>query len=383
MKRIIIVGNCLQNTVGLVRSIGEKGEKVDLIFEPCKRSDCFIKFSKYIRKIHYLDKIEDLISYLQSNYSDNSEKHTILVGSDPLIRLLDEHYDVLKDNFNIFNAGSQNRISFFLDKTNTFPIAEESGLSLIPTVIVSNKKDISDKINYPCFVKGENSTESTKADIKICDSRIELEDFIRDGVTYLVQDYIKDDFELNIVGLSTDHGNNVIIPGGIKKLRKDLVRMGEFMELNDLNKYEGLDIDSIKRFVKNLGYEGIFSIEFLCKGSTYYFLEINLRNDGLGYILTAAGANFPYMWHQYVNRLPINDGKPIHIKSPFYVMHENDLYNIIEKKISFIQWFKDFQRTDAFLIMNIKDPLPFIVSTLIHIRQATKKVLRKIFKINI
>lgn len=35
--RLIIFGNCLQNTVGLVRSLGEEGNKVTLLIEPCKK----------------------------------------------------------------------------------------------------------------------------------------------------------------------------------------------------------------------------------------------------------------------------------------------------------------------------------------------------------
>ena len=100
--RLIIFGNCLQNTVGLVRSLGEEGNKVTLLIEPCKKSDCFIRFSKYVEKIHYLNSMEEAIDVLLTNYSNKPQKSAIFCGSDPTISLLDANYDKLKKYFYIF-----------------------------------------------------------------------------------------------------------------------------------------------------------------------------------------------------------------------------------------------------------------------------------------
>lgn len=385
MNKIIVFGNCLQNTVGLVRSMGEAGYKVDLLIEPCRRSDCFIRFSKYVKEINYLDKLECAVEVLLSKYGSEKEKSIILCGSDPTISLLDLNYNRLKDKFYIFNAnGIQGRISQFIEKSNTFTLAHECGLTIIKTHILKKGDKIPSDIVFPCFIKGSNSVKSNKGDIHICNSKEELINNLRPGVEYFVQDYIKKDFELNIIGFSYNHGKDVIIPGGIRKIREDLVRMGEYMVLEDISKFPGINIDGIKKFVGAIGYEGIFSVEFLCKEGKYYFLEINLRNDGLGYIYTAAGANYPLLWTKYVKgELNECDVKDLKMDLPFYLMHENDLYNIVEGKVSLWQWMKDFHRSKAFLIMNKRDPMPFIGSTAIHIRQACKMVLRKVFKINI
>lgn len=52
--KVIIFGNNLQNTLGLIRSVGMKGYEVILLLEPIKKSDCYVRHSKYISKIHYL-----------------------------------------------------------------------------------------------------------------------------------------------------------------------------------------------------------------------------------------------------------------------------------------------------------------------------------------
>lgn len=385
MNKIIVFGNCLQNTVGLVRSLGEVGYMVDLLFEPCQRSDCFIRLSKYVRDIYYLDDINDAIDVLLDKYGEEKEKSIILCGSDHTISLLDQNYDRLKNKFYVFNANAeQGRISKYIEKANTFLLAEECGLTVIKTYVLTKGDKLPSDIIYPCFMKGANSVKSTKADIHICDSHDEVALNMRPGVVYLVQEYIKKDYELNIIGFSYNHGAHVLLPGAIRKVRESLARQGEYMVLEDISRFPDLNIDGIKQFVKQIGYEGIFSVEFMCQGNKYYFLEINLRNDGLGYIYTAAGANYPLLWTLYVKgELTENHINRLDIKMPFYVMHENDIYNLVEGKVSLWQWMKDFHRSDAFLIMNRRDPMPFIGSTLIHVRQACKKVFRKVLGINV
>lgn len=383
--KFIVFGNCLQNTVGLVRSLGEVGYKVTLLLEPCRKSDCFIRFSRYVEKIHYLDTMEDAISVLLENYTNEETKSVVFCGSDPTISLLDANYNKLKDFFYIFNANdSEGRVNKYLDKSNTFLLAQKYGLPLIRTWEVVGGKSIPDDIVYPCITKGDNSIVSGKWDIHICKNQQELSSCLRCGVKYLVQEFIQKDYEISMTGLSINHGEHVIIPGVIRKVREDLVRMGEYMRLDSCELYPNVNFDGIKKLISDIGYEGIFSVDMLVQGDKCYFLETNLRNDGLAYIYTAAGTNYPALWVDYLTgRLSGQTLNKVSVKTPFFLMHENDMYNIIEKKVGVFQWIKDFFRSDAFFIMNIKDPLPFIVSTLIHVRQFCKMILRKCFNINL
>lgn len=383
--KVIVFGNCLQNTVGLVRSLGEIGYKVTLLLEPCRKSDCFIRFSRYVDNIHYLDTISEAVNVLLQNYSNAAEKSVIFCGSDPSISLLDAHYNKLKDFFYIFNAnGIEGRINKYLDKSNTFLLAKKYGLHLIRTWEVVGGEDIPEDIIYPCITKGDNSIVSGKWDIHVCNNRQELSSTLRPSVKYLVQEFIQKDFEISMTGLSINHGKTIIIPGVIRKIREDLVRMGEFMRLDPCDIYTNINFDGIKRVISDIGYEGIFSVDMLVKGDVCYFLETNLRNDGLAYIYTAAGANFPSLWINYLNgNLCHEKINEVRVKTPFFLMHENDLYNIFERKVGLLQWIKDFSSSGAFFIMNLKDPLPFVFSTLIHLRQFCKMIIRKLFNITI
>lgn len=379
MNKIIIFGNCLQNTVGLVRSMGETGHRVDLLIEPCRRSDCFIKHSRYVNKIHWLRRLEDAPDVLLREYAGEKEKPVIFCGSDPTISLLDRNYDRLHPHFLFFNAGKQGRINHFLDKMNTFELAKKCGLRIINTKIISDMHDIPCGIAYPCFIKGASSVKSTKADIHICNSEEELKQSLREGVEYLAQEYIERDYELNLIGLAYNNGQNICAPCVVRKIRDTVKRQSAFFRLDDVKEHPLIDLSKIGKFVKEIGYEGIFSVEFLYKKGELYFLEINLRNDACGYIYTAAGANYPLLWYKYATgALTPADTAGLRLRTPFYLMHENDMYNIVEGKVSVWQWMRDFHRSGAFFVMNRRDPLPFVCSCAIHARQLGKKVLRKL-----
>lgn len=385
MNKVIVFGISLQNTLGLIRSVGEKGIPVILLLELNQYAPNYVLYSKYVTQVHKVKNGDEAIDVLLEQYLGEKEKSILLCGSDTAIAVLDANYDKLKDNFCIFNIhNQQGKINHFLNKLSTFEYAQKSGLNVIKTWHVTDIHLLPDDIVYPCLVKGNNSTGSTKGDLRICYTEEELLNGLREGVDYLVQEYIEKDYELNVNGFSYNHGKNVYIPAVIRKLRDSLYRQGEFLRLDNVDEYPNLNVDALKTFVGLIGYEGLFSIELLCRDNKFYFLEINLRNDGLGYLYTCAGVNYPYLWIKY-NTGELTDGyiNSIVCKTPYYCMLEKDFNNVIERKISLGKWCSDFFKSDCFYILSKSDPMPFMYSTYVHIRQAIKKVLRKLFKMKI
>ena len=89
-NKIIVVGGNHPNTLGLIRSIGEKGLPVYLMLEPCSTLDyCNLRFSKYITKMYLLKSEEEILTILLSDFKNEKEKPIILCGSDASISLLD------------------------------------------------------------------------------------------------------------------------------------------------------------------------------------------------------------------------------------------------------------------------------------------------------
>ena len=384
MTKVIIFGNSFLNTLGLIRSVGLKGYPVILLLEPVKKCQCYVRHSKYITKIHYLKSVEEGLQVLFNEYGNENEKPVVLCGSDSIICMLDAHYNMLKEKFHIFNAGEQGRINYFLDKINTFSIAKDCGFTLIKSWLVTDIKNLPIGITYPCLIKGNNSTESTKGDMFICHNEAELKDCLHEGVEYLIQEYIQKEYELDIVGLAYNQGKKVFAPAVVRKIRETLYRQSDYIRLDDIKEYSNFNPNIISNFLRKLSYEGIFSIEVIYSKGKYYFLEINMRNDGTSWLYTVAGINYPYLWTLYcVGKLTDEILSTIRFTNHLYLMSENDVYNMFGGSISFVQWIKDFYKSGAFFIMNAKDPKPFFFSTLNHIRQFGKLILRKTLHINI
>ena len=378
VPKVIVFGNSHHNTLGLVRSLGEKGIRSILLLEPCDLKFCCVRFSKYIAKIHYLKTLEDGLRVLREEYWDEKDKPIALNAGDPSMSLLDAHYGELKEHFHIFNArGEQGLINYFMDKANQFPIAEKCGLNIIKTWHLNAAKDLPSDLTYPCLLKGNNSTGSSKADMFICTCREELLSCMHEGVDYLVQEYIDKDCELDIMGFSWNHGNEVFIPAVVRKVRETLTRQSDYIRLEPVSDYPALSVDAIEAFVREVGYEGIFSVEMIRRGGKFYFLEMNLRNDGVGWLYTKSGANFPYMWVQYCNgdlsRKSLATAK---LRMPLTLMQLWDVLNLKAGKVPFRQWIKECLGADAHFLFDAKDIKPFLYLIHIFCRQGMKRALR-------
>ena len=381
MSRVIVFGNAFYNTIGLVRSLGEAGCSVDLLIVSRCAEDCGYRFSRYVRKFMIAATDEDGIVLLKKEYADEVEPPILLFAGDPPVCAIDRHYNELRETFSFFNCGEQGRINFFMDKANTFKVAKECGIELIKTWLVKDISSLPTDLKYPILTKGANSTTSNKGHMNVFEDEESLKKSLCPGVEYLFQEYLEKEYELNLVGLSVDHGERILLPAAIRKIRDSLHRQSVYIRLDDINDYTDLDVKSVRRFIRALKYEGIFSVELLKSQGKYYFLEVNLRNDGCGYLYTAAGINYPALWVKYCRgELTDSDLTNIRFKTPLYLMHWNDVYNMVEGKVGFWRWLSQALTADAHFVMNIRDMKPFIHEFVPNLKGTVKRCVKQIMR---
>lgn len=245
-----------------------------------------------------------------------------------------------------------------MEKDAQIELAEECGVTVPQTWHFHKGERVGNDVVYPVFAKAAISINGSKADMRICQNREELQQIV-DIKEYLVQEYIKKDYEVIIWGTSIGNGE-YYMTGVTKKYRHIPVETGmsSFGVVERFEDHPGLDKNAIELFLKRLDYTGMFSIEMAVKDNKYYFLEINLRNDGKQHFSTAAGANLPEMYIKSLLGIPVEIPE---VKYPTYYMGElTDFQHIKGGCITFTQWLKDLKRTDSFFIANWKDPMPFI-----------------------
>lgn len=375
-KDVLIVGGEHYNTLGLIRSLGERGIGVNLILATKGKSH--IVKSKYIKNIWLTDIDERSILNTMNSISDKYKgKLIVFPSSDQAMQILDENYKLLSQKFIISNIKQiEGQITHLMNKKNMNSIANESGLNIPKSLEIDLLVDkqylddlISPKISYPIILKPLNSNFGKKEDIVVCNSYNEFKtsiDKLSDRYNkILAQEYIhgSDQLMIEIIGCSSNDGTSIVIPGIIEKIREYPSNAGSTSYAKIVRESRFIDINLVESFIKKIEYNGIFDIEFKYANGKAYFIEINFRNGAPGYAVTKAGVNIPYIWLSNIHDR--NSNEPTKIQKDIYLMSElRDVRHVINREVRLSQWVRDIFRTNAFLYFNKNDIKPFISKVL-------------------
>lgn len=350
MKSTIILGDSFNNTLGLIRSLGEAGVQVILILVGNDR--LFVSKSRYLSIVYRIPSLTE-VSRLLKNLGEKYHDSFLICSNDKAAKWVDDNEQWLSEIFITPMRGKH--LGNLFEKSEQCKLADRHGIKVPKSVTYSRGLDLPNNLNYPILLKPANSNTGEKSDIHICSTDNDMATALKlesNCSTYIIQEYIDKEYEINMIGVSTDNG--VVIPGGIKKIRHyptiySPCSYGIFISADELR----VDVEPIKRMIESIGYYGPFSVEFLRKDGLNYFMEVNFRHDGLAYVATAAGVNLMKM---YVEREP----QPYALKPTFMMDLSTDYCHVKNSHISRNCWLKDFIRTGCQLNFNWKDPMPTI-----------------------
>ena len=362
----IVLGSNHSNTLGLVWSLGEAGHKVILLLHECKYA--YVNKSKYIYRTVIIHEGDSVIDSIKRIALCIEEKPVVLVSSDYDASLLNDHHKDLSD-YCFFECGRPDgNLNLFRDKDIGNRLAMQCGLDLPKSCLVNSAGDFSiASFQYPILIKANNSIHGGKRTMRKCDSSLEAQHFINglteDFFPILVQEFIDKDFEIMLLGCSLNGGERVVCPVANKKIRHfpSPTGPGSYSESVEVQQNEVLKTLAAKvaLYIQDIGYTGNFSAEFLfCKG-IYYFLEINLRNDGTSWLSTCSGFNLPdFVCRSLVGENVSEDGTLFH--KMFFMNILADFNNVRERKISLFKWLMQFKHNTCYSHYNPKDLIPFL-----------------------
>ena len=348
------------NPLDVIRSLGEK--KIRPIVILVERYPKLIPFSRYVGKLHRVDDMEDGLKILLDLYGDEKEKPFVYTCSDEIASLLDLNYNRLIDKFFFFHGKEQGIITHYLDKKNISDLAVAKGCKALRYEVLK-RGQLPENLRYPVITKAINSTlYNWKGDSFICCEEKELLNAYKEirSEKLLVQEYIHKKNEYCVDGFSYNSGEDVEIPYYANYLRFSDISYGGYMVLHPIDRPEVYE--QIKNMIKEIGFDGIFSAEFLIdENDDLYFLEINLRNSGWSYSSTYGGYNMPYLWAKACIEKDI-DMSLIKPKEKIIAMAEQEDFQMAvkEQKMSILSWLKDFVTADCHYFSNWKDPFPFM-----------------------
>jgi len=358
MGNVVVIGGNHHNTLGVIRSLGEKGLQADVVLVTTEKRP-FVSYSKYIRSLRTIPHDDEIAPSLLANHKNGKEKTPVICCSDASASEVDLHAEELSQCFTLPCANEQGRITHLMNKQVMSDLAVECGLR-IPICLYPSHLPINDgEVPLPCIIKPIVSKDGSKEDIRVCHHIDEVNEHLTHmGVgNAQIQQFIEKDFEYQLIGCSTD--KEVVIPGVSRILRPCKGSNTSFLHYEPVDDCF-CDLDRCKEFVRRTGYRGLFSMEFLRdKQGRDYFIEMNFRNDGNAICVTAAGVNLPYIW--YLSCIGEDYRSEMDRKiSPVYVMPDAaELKLLLTGQISVKEYLSDLRRTDWFMEYDGQDPNPF------------------------
>ena len=361
-NKVIIIGGDHSNALGVIRAFGENGIKPYLfVISPTRF--VAIKKSKYIEKYWICKDEEEAILKINSYFNNEKEKPVIIPTSDSAAAILDCNYINLSKKFILQNMNEKSGcIINYMDKFEQYKFGTKHNLNMAKSKILYAPFDLSTNylnFEYPIIIKPLLSIDGKKEDISIVKNEEEFKEklvfYNKNGyIRLMIQELIDFDYECDMSGFA--YNKSISISGFVQKHRIWPLKRGS-LTFGQVKKYEIFEeeISKIKNIITDLGYTGLFDVEFFVKGNKFYLNEINFRNSGLTYLYKNA-----YLCYYYYLSCVKNEfvSSP-EIDNEYYVMDEQaEIHQIIDKNISIRTHIKDKKRSEILLAENKNDPKP-------------------------
>lgn len=362
MNKYLIIGGDHHNTLGLIESIAEKKIKpYVIIIDSVKHS--YIKHSNAYAKFWEFSNQDDVIKCMKKEFAAEKEKVIVISASDNVSCLLDLHYDELCDKFVLPLCKKEGELNYWISKDTMSGLAKKVGLT-IPEKFIIEDGIIPEGVIYPCITNAISSVEGSKENIAVCQNEKELKAFLRGKQhckTIVAHRFIDKEYEFQLMGVSLNHGEDVIITGRTHIDRPRGIDNTFFLKFQECESEFDETIKKCKDFTKAVGYQGPFSIEFLKgKDGKHYFMEMNFRNDGNAICQTVAGVNVPYIWYLYGVggnwKKEIENSK---IRSMYLMPEIQQVKFWLQGEVYFKELIRDFKRADKWITYFKNDKKPF------------------------
>lgn len=381
--RVIVLGTNHYNTLGLIWSLGEAGHEVILLLYDTK--NIFVNKSKYITKTIIIREGDNVVELIKHIASEMDEKPIVFVSNDADATLLNAHYKELSD-YCFFEGGRPDgSINQYRDKDTGENLAFKCGFTIPKTATINNPDEINSiSLKYPIVVKANNSIHGGKSAMHKCANKQEAEQFLQglpnDYYPLQVQQFIEKEYEIMLLGSSLYGGKKLMCRVANKKIRHypNPMGLGSYSESVDVKQYDDLQYlaSKIALYMREIEYTGNFSAEFLYSKGEYYFLEINLRNDGTSWLSTCSGFNLPDMvCHSFVDDNVTDEG--CNFRKMFFMNIMADFNYVKQREISFWKWLKQFNNDTCYSHYNKNDKRPFFAYAGAYLFSPIKRLFKR------
>lgn len=350
-NKIILIGGDHYNGLSLVRLFGKNGYHPFGIIVGPSAKDGFLRESKYWQRVWAVEDDSQIIDVLTENFQNEDDKPVLIPWSDGAAFTIDLHLEKLRENFIVPSIDQQQSLLYkMMDKGRQVGFAHDCGLQIAESYEISFDESYSvDKVIIPCIVKPIVSCEGDKKDIRRCDSRKELSEYLiklkeKGYHRILLQQYINIEKEFDVEGFIHKDQYTYFISEKVRTWPNIGGPMTYAFSVD--NKALSGEIDKIVRHLSEINYSGLFDIDVFQVGDKFLFNEINWRNSAVCFAAVQSGVNYPLYWYCAVT------GQDYEIKWPdvygIYAMNELlDFQHVKSKKIKLMTWLKELKKSQT------------------------------------
>jgi predicted ATP-grasp superfamily ATP-dependent carboligase len=289
-QKVVIIGHSYSSHLGIIRSVAQMGCEITVIvMTGSKRDgrsiidkkpiDCY---SKYVSRILYCNRKDQdaLIALLTEKCQDLHQKVVLIPDGDDVVSTIDNNKDVLKEHFLYPHVAKEpSSLEYWMDKANQKRLAKGIGLNVADATMIEIEDGLYSlpaDIEYPCFPKPLATMNGGKGGMRRCNDNKELASALDDFIIHwnqtgkiLVEDYKEITNEYALLGFS--NGKDVMIPGIMQLLVISQQYQGIALQgrVTSISGFEDV-VEKFKQLVKQIGFVGLFDIDFYESGGKLY-----------------------------------------------------------------------------------------------------------------
>lgn len=362
----VVVGHDHQNTLGVIRSLGEGGIRVKAVI----LSDggfCSTAHSRYIDEAIVI-RSSELIGTLLRLGEQRGDRVPLIPCGDDTAAPIARAYDRLEGLYILPSAGDGSNMLRLMNKMDMLEAAREAGLNVPNWVSLGQEEfpeleQLCKALRFPCILKPIDLLPGGTFEFRILQTMDELlgsMDYItKNCQSVIVQEYILKIGEYGVNACRLHRSGETVFCGVIEKKRFSQASLGSTTAGTIRPDGHGL-CDAARRFVEHIDYRGIFDMEFITDGKDFYFVEMNFRNGGYGYACTKAGRNLPAVWAAEACGASIEAELQKPLCPTFFINESADLQNVRAGNVSVVTWLWDVLRADAHMYINRRDMKPLL-----------------------
>lgn len=365
-KKVIVIGGSHNNTLAVIRCLGEQGCEVITLIHETSKEELPILSSKYLKEYSIVDNSKDDIFNFLKDY-DSKENIVLFPCSDLAAYTIDFYGDILKEKYLLFGFKDNfGKVCKLMDKfqQNLWIKEKNKDILVANTWQIDLDSFLENQINeitFPCIIKPEISAFGSKSDIRIIKEKAdflkELTEFKKKNYSLiLVQEFIKKEYEICAFGVMVEQEPHFYY-GIIKKNREYPIGGGGSLTFSEFIQTQFIkdEVEKVLELLYKDGFRGNFDVEFFICGENVLLNEINFRHSGNGVALIKANIPGPFISCLDKWMMPIVNWDTFVKDSIYYTNEINELLQVKNREISLFEYFKTLRKTTAFSYFDKKD----------------------------